>query len=139
MNDNILQQVNFAGDPLKQFEKWYQVAITHPRIIEANAMSLATVSAHQQPAIRIVLLKYFDIRGFVFFTNYQSRKAREIAENPAVALLFWWAPLNWQVRIEGHAVRRTWARFGGIDLTPSGSVPLPEIAQLSALRIDSAV
>ena len=89
-------------DPLRQFERWYQDAI-EVQIPEPNAMSLATVSAAGHPSLRTVLLKLYDQRGFVFFTNYASRKAQEIAANPAVALLFPWVALGRQVKITGTA------------------------------------
>lgn len=68
-----------------------------------NSMALATVSPQGQPSVRIVLLKEYDHHGFVFYTNYQSRKGEDIAHNPAVSLLFWWEALERQVRIEGIA------------------------------------
>ncbi len=97
-----LSRATLHDDPIQQFERWFQQAM---KTIEKdpNAMSLATVNAEGQPSLRTVLLKYFDHRGFVFFTNYESRKARDIAANPRVALLFAWLPLERQVRIEGVA------------------------------------
>ncbi len=74
-------------------------------IVEANAMTLATADAKGVPSARTVLLKEFDGRGFVFFTNYQSRKARELAANPRATLLFYWSALNRQVRIDGTVER----------------------------------
>ena len=85
--------------PLDQFAHWFQEAKT-AEILEPNAMSLATV-AHQRPSLRIVLLKHVDERGFIFFTNYNSRKGQEIQENPRAALTFFWGELERQVRIEG--------------------------------------
>jgi len=90
------------ADPLKQFEVWFGQALAG-QLPEPNAMTLATVDSAGRPAARIVLLKMFDSRGFVFFTNYQSRKGRELAANPAAALLFFWPELERQVRIEGKA------------------------------------
>jgi pyridoxamine 5'-phosphate oxidase len=89
-------------NPWQQFEKWFQQAV-QAAVEEPNAMSLATVDRDGQPSLRTVLLKYFDEHGLVFFTNYESRKAQQIAVNPRVALLFFWAPLHRQVKVEGHA------------------------------------
>ncbi len=89
-------------NPFRQFENWYQAA-SKAELHEPNAMSLATVSAGGAPSLRTVLLKVWDENGFVFFTNHGSRKARDISENSNVALLFYWAPLHRQIRIEGTA------------------------------------
>jgi len=88
--------------PVDQFAIWFQQAVD-AGIMDPNAMSLATASASGIPSIRTVLLKYFDDEGFVFYTNYGSRKAHQIAENNRVALLFPWLTLNRQVKIEGSA------------------------------------
>ncbi|MEA5510072.1 pyridoxamine 5'-phosphate oxidase [Crocosphaera sp. UHCC 0190] len=101
---NGLTRKALDQDPFKQFEKWFQQAC-QAELPEPNAMSLATVSAQGEPSIRTVLLKYFDEKGFVFFTNYESRKAQQIAENPQVALLFLWLPLERQVKIQGTATK----------------------------------
>ncbi len=90
------------SDPWKQFELWFEQACA-VQIPEPNAMSLSTVNAQGQPSLRTVLLKYFDSDGFVFFTNYQGKKARQIGENPHVALLFFWAELHRQIKVEGKA------------------------------------
>ncbi|KZY59219.1 pyridoxamine 5'-phosphate oxidase [Oleiphilus sp. HI0071] len=87
-------------NPVKQFELWYAQA-KEAGIEDANAFSLATATADGFPSVRTVLLKLFDDEGFVFFTNYNSRKAKEIKGNAQVAMLFPWLPLNRQVRIEG--------------------------------------
>jgi pyridoxamine 5'-phosphate oxidase len=91
-------------DPFVQFESWYTDAV-NSGIPEPNAMSLATVSDQGQPWLRTVLLKIYDARGFVFFTNFESRKARQIKGNPRVALLFPWVALGRQVQITGTAER----------------------------------
>ncbi|MEA3412239.1 MAG: pyridoxamine 5'-phosphate oxidase [Pseudomonadota bacterium] len=91
-------------DPFVQFESWYMEAM-ESGIPEPNAMSLATVSDTGQPWLRTVLLKIYDQRGFVFFTNFESRKARQIEGNPHVALLFPWVALGRQVKITGTAER----------------------------------
>ena len=89
-----------ARDPLEQFAKWFDDAL-HSELREPTAMALATVDADGRPAARMVLLKGFDARGFVFYTNYDSRKGRELAANPHASLLFYWAELERQIRIEG--------------------------------------
>jgi pyridoxamine 5'-phosphate oxidase len=89
-------------DPFRQFDRWMREAI-ETQLLEPNAMSLATVSSGGTPSLRTVLLKGFDARGLVFYTNYASNKARDIAANPAVALLFSWLPLERQVTVTGSA------------------------------------
>lgn len=90
-------------NPFTQFEKWFQEACAVMPLHLSNAMTLATLSKDLQPSARVVLLKEFNTDGFVFYTNYLSKKGREIIENPKVALLFWWEALERQVRIEGIA------------------------------------
>jgi pyridoxamine 5'-phosphate oxidase len=91
-------------DPFRQFEQWMSQAISS-QLIEPNAMILATVDASGKPNARAVLLKGFDPSGFVFYTNYESRKSHEIGANSSVCLLFYWAELERQVRIAGRAGR----------------------------------
>ncbi len=98
------RQVN--PDPVRQFARWYRDAVDSG-IVEAKAMTLATATPGGIPSARMVLLKGFDERGFVFFTNYQSRKAAELEANPRAALVFYWAPLHRQVRIGGTIERVT--------------------------------
>ena len=86
--------------PIQQFSNWFEKA-TQLGEFEANAMLLSTVSADGKPSARMMLLKEFGQKGFVFFTNYESRKGKEIAHNPNACITFWWAPLEKQVRIEG--------------------------------------
>lgn len=97
-----LNREDLQVDPFKQFEIWFQQAC-NAELPEPNAMVLATVSASGSPLTRTVLLKYFDQKGLVFFTNYESRKAQHIRENPQVSLLFLWLPLQRQVQITGTA------------------------------------
>ncbi|MEM1252302.1 MAG: pyridoxamine 5'-phosphate oxidase [Cyanobacteria bacterium P01_H01_bin.21] len=99
-----LSREDLSSDPFSQFEHWFQQACDS-NVPEPNAMSLATVSATGEPSQRMVLLKYFDRQGFVFFTNYESYKARQIEENSNVSLLFFWLALERQVRISGKAVK----------------------------------
>ena len=95
---------NLNPDPLLQFNLWINNAIDI-NIPEPNAMCLSTTTPKGKPSSRIVLLKKFDNKGFVFFTNYQSRKGKEIEENPYGSLLFYWQKLKRQIRIEGR-IRR---------------------------------
>jgi pyridoxamine 5'-phosphate oxidase len=103
MSEGLLRE-QLDPDPLHQFEQWYAQAI-YSGIPEPNAMTLATVTDFAQPWLRTVLLKIYDERGFVFFTNYHSRKARHIDANARVALLFPWVALGRQVAITGQASR----------------------------------
>ncbi|HTQ01414.1 MAG TPA: pyridoxamine 5'-phosphate oxidase [Casimicrobiaceae bacterium] len=95
-----LDESDVARDPFVQFAQWFDAARTSA-VPEPNAMTLATVDAAGRPAARIVLLKEVDARGFVFYTNYESRKGRELLARRDAALLFFWAELERQVRIEG--------------------------------------
>ncbi|MEO0470858.1 MAG: pyridoxamine 5'-phosphate oxidase [Bacteroidota bacterium] len=95
-----LERADLQDDPILQFEQWFQAAVK-AEVNEPNAMSLGTVK-NGQPSIRIVLLKGFDERGFVFYTNYNSRKGQEIAANTKAALTFFWPELERQIRIEGE-------------------------------------
>jgi len=99
-----LQRKNLDDNPIKQFELWFHQAID-AKLIEPNAMSLATVGEDKMPAIRTVLLKSYDEEGFVFFSNYKSKKAQHIDHNPKVALHFAWLGLERQVKIEGIATK----------------------------------
>jgi len=95
---------DLAADPIVQFQQWFTEALD-ANVLDPNAMSIATVGDDAQPSLRMVLLKYFDTTGFVFYTNLDSRKASEIANNSRVALLFYWAEISRQVRITGMATR----------------------------------
>ncbi|MBL8989650.1 MAG: pyridoxamine 5'-phosphate oxidase [Gemmatimonadetes bacterium] len=99
-----LDERDVAADPLDQFARWYREA-EQAEVPEANAMTLATAGADGTPAARIVLLKGVEDGAFVFFTNYLSDKGREIGTNAKAALLFFWQPLERQVRIVGRAER----------------------------------
>jgi pyridoxamine 5'-phosphate oxidase len=92
------------ADPLQQFTAWFDEALKS-QLIDVNAMTLATASRSGEPSARIVLLKGADANGFVFFTNYDSAKGRDLAENPRASLLFFWAELERQVRITGSVTR----------------------------------
>lgn len=99
-----LKQLNEADvdpNPFKQFHVWFDEAL-QSQLPEPNAMTLATATCAGVPSARVVLLKGVDDRGFIFYTNYGSRKGQELAENPQAVLVFWWAELERQVRIEGQ-------------------------------------
>lgn len=116
-----LERKKLLTDPFDQFEVWFKQA-SEGGIPMPNAMSLATVDASGQPSIRTVLLKFFDRQGMVFYTNYSSRKAADMAVNPKVALLFHWVELERQLRIEGTAERVSTAESASYFLTrPRGS------------------
>jgi pyridoxamine 5'-phosphate oxidase len=95
-----LNETDVAADPMEQFGRWFAEAVA-AGLEEPNAMTLATATSAGRPSARMVLLKSVDAGGFTFFTNYDSRKARELAENPNAALVFHWQPLHRQVRVIG--------------------------------------
>lgn len=95
-----LSENDVAADPIEQFGRWWNEAV-QSELEEVNAMTLATTTANGRPAARIVLLKDYNEEGFVFFTNYDSHKGEEMKDNPHAALVFFWAALERQVRIEG--------------------------------------
>jgi len=99
-----LTEPDVAPDPIEQFRRWFDDALA-AGLHEPNAMTVATATPDGHPSARVVLLKGFDERGFVFYTNYEGRKATELGANPRCALLFYWGDLERQVRIEGQASR----------------------------------
>lgn len=99
-----LVEKDLARDPFRQFEKWFQEAEA-AKIPEPNAMICSLATRDGAPSSRIVLLKGFDVRGFVFFTNYESRKGRELAQNPRASLLFPWIAMERQVIVEGSVTK----------------------------------
>jgi pyridoxamine 5'-phosphate oxidase len=99
-----LREEDMAADPIAQFQAWYAEAVAAGLPL-AEAITLATASPEGKPSARMVLLRAYDERGFVFYTNYDSRKARELAANPQAALVLYWQPLDRQVRIEGRVER----------------------------------
>lgn len=112
---------DLAADPLKQLRGWLDDAKA-AEVLEPNAMTLATASADGKPSARVVLLKGLDERGLTFYTNYESRKGREIAGNPNVALVFNWLGLERQARFEGTAARLPYAESEAYHQTrPRGS------------------
>ncbi|RQS75053.1 pyridoxamine 5'-phosphate oxidase [Burkholderia sp. Bp8963] len=96
-----LDEADAAPSPFAQFDRWFKEALA-AKLPEPNTMTLATVGENGRPSARIVLIKAVDERGFVFFTNYESRKGHDLAANPYAALLFYWIELERQVRIEGR-------------------------------------
>jgi pyridoxamine 5'-phosphate oxidase len=116
-----LDEADVDRDPLKQFGVWMVEAI-HAQVPEPTAMTLASADAKGRPSGRIVLLKGLDPRGFVFFTNYESRKGAELAANPFAALTFFWKELERQVRIEGKVEKVSAGESSAYYLTrPLGS------------------
>ena len=101
---DALEETDAAVDPLHQFETWMKEAFA-AQVPEPNAMTVATVGADGRPSTRIVLIKGFDARGIVWFTNYDSRKGRELAAHPFAALQFHWVELERVVRVEGAVER----------------------------------
>ncbi|MET9436168.1 pyridoxamine 5'-phosphate oxidase [Streptomyces sp. NPDC006551] len=100
-----LSVTDLAPEPIEQFARWFKETATNPAIHEPNAMVVSTATPDGRPSARTVLLKHFDEAGFVFYTNYGSRKGGELAANPNVALLFPWHPLARQVIVTGRAAR----------------------------------
>jgi pyridoxamine 5'-phosphate oxidase len=99
-----LRRADLDADPIAQFQKWFAQteAVLAEKKLDVNAATLATADCHGQPSSRIVLLKRLDARGFAFFTNYDSRKGRELVENPRAALTFFWPEVERQVGIAGQ-------------------------------------
>jgi pyridoxamine 5'-phosphate oxidase len=101
-----LTEQDADANPIRQFTRWFDEALK-AELVDANAMTLATATASGEPSARIVLLKDADEQGFVFYTNYDSNKGRDLAENPRAALLFYWSALERQVRITGAISKTT--------------------------------
>jgi pyridoxamine 5'-phosphate oxidase len=99
---NGLRRADVDPNPFRQFQVWFDQAVA-AALMEPNAMTLATATPDGRPSARMVLLKGFDERGFDFYTNYESRKGRDLAANPWAALVFFWVDLARQIRIEGRA------------------------------------
>src|SRR5208283_902011 len=99
-----LAEAEADPSPIEQFKKWFNQAI-EAELPEPTAMTLATATKTGKPSARVVLLKHFDEKGFVFFTNYKSRKGEELSENPNAALVFHWVGLERQVRIVGSVAK----------------------------------
>jgi len=121
-----LREEDVDPDPLRQFAVWSNDA-AQAGLREPGAVAVATSTREGMPSVRMVLLKRYDERGFVFYTNYDSRKGRELEANPRAALLFYWDPLGRQVRIEGHTERMS------AQESASYARSRPRGSQLSAL------
>jgi len=100
-----LNEATTPRNPLQLFQGWFSEARQHPEILMPEAMTLATADRDCRPSARMVLLKSYDENGFVFYTNYNSRKARELEANHYAALVIYWAQLDYQVRVEGTVAR----------------------------------
>jgi pyridoxamine 5'-phosphate oxidase len=131
-----LAERTFHPDPIEQFRRWFRAA-KRAGAPEPNAMTLATVSPSGQPSARMVLLKGVDPRGFCFFTNYSSRKGREIAGNPRAALVFYWREINRQVRITGRVSKLTAAESDAYFATRPGPSRLAAAASRQSAVIAS--
>jgi pyridoxamine 5'-phosphate oxidase len=101
---SILREEDMAADPIRQFQRWFDEAVA-ANVPQPEAMTLATATPDGRPSARVVLLRGCDDRGFVFFTNYTGRKGRELSANPQAALVFYWEPVDRQVRVEGTVER----------------------------------
>ena len=121
-----LSQESASSCPFEQFKSWFDAAVA-AGIRLANGMALATVGRDGQPSTRIVLLKHYDERGFVFFSNYESRKGRELSGNSRASLLFWWTPLERQIRIEGRVERAS------VEVSDAYFATRPRPSNLSAM------
>jgi pyridoxamine 5'-phosphate oxidase len=131
-----LREQDVDSEPLRQFAVWFSEAQgVGVRMPEAAA--LATASADGAPSVRMVLVKGFDERGFVFFSNYESRKGRELAANPRAALLFYWDPLGRQVRIEGPVQRTGAAESAAYVRSRARGSQLSALASPQSQTIDS--
>src|SRR5918997_601416 len=126
-----LRESDADPDPIEQFRGWFGEALA-ANLHEPNAMTLATATADGRPSARVVLLKGFDERGFVFYTNYGGRKSRELEANPRAALVFYWGELERQVRVEGRVSR---VPDGESDAYFAGR---PRGSQLGALASDQS-
>ena len=109
-----LREADMAADPIAQFRAWFDEALA-AGLSEPNAMTLATATADGRPSARVVLLKGYDERGFVFYSNYTSRKGRELAENPWAALVFYWA------RLEGRTGQSLGSKALGITVVDAAT------------------
>ena len=131
-----LREQDVDGDPLRQFAAWFSDA-EEAGVRMPEAAALATASADGAPSVRMVLVKEFDQRGFVFFSNYDSRKGRELAANRRAALLFYWDPLGRQVRIEGTVERASAEESAAYARSRPRGSQLSALASPQSQTIDS--
>jgi pyridoxamine 5'-phosphate oxidase len=133
-----LRRADLDPNPLVQFQKWFEQALM-AELLEPSAMTLATADKEGCPSSRIVLLKGVDERGFTFFTNYESRKGRELAENPRAALTLYWAELERQVCIAGDVAKTSRAESEKyFALRPRGSQLGAWVSKQSSVVLDRA-
>ena len=141
-NDNVTSSLfrrDLDPDPFQQFARWFVAAEAASAAAFPNAMTLATATSEGLPSARMVLLKGFDDQGFVFYTNYDGRKANELEANPHAALLLYWPELGRQIRIEGEVVRTTLAESETyFNSRPRGS-QLAALASAQSSIIDNRV
>jgi len=136
-----LNRNSVENEPIAQFAQWYKLALEAIRPLP-NAVALATATRAGQPSLRMVLLKGFDAHGFVFYTNYRSRKGRELARNVRASLVFYWGSLERQVRVDGSVTRVTAresdeyfsTRPRGSQLSAWASVQSARVANRAALE-----
>lgn len=131
-----LREEDLDPDPLRQFDAWFRDA-ADSGAPGPEAAAVATASPEGLPSVRMVLVKHFDERGFVFHTNYESRKGSELAANPWAALLFYWAPVGRQVRIEGPVEQTTPAETEAYVRTRSRASQLSALASPQSQVIES--
>jgi pyridoxamine 5'-phosphate oxidase len=131
-----LSERTFHPDPIQQFRRWFR-AVDRAGIPEPNAMTLATTTPAGRPSARMVLLKGVDARGFLFFTNYDSRKARELAANPHAALVFYWHAVHRQVRITGRVTKLPAAESDAYFATRPRESRLAALASRQSTVIES--
>ena len=143
-----LSEADADADPIAQFNVWFDDAVA-AELLHPNAMTLATVDGGR-PSARVVLLKSVDANGFVFFTNYESRKGHELAANPAATLLFFWAELERQVRVDGtaekvsedesdayFATRPYGSQIGAWASAQSSPIPSRDVLEARARELDA--
>ena len=146
-----LSEADAGPDPFRLFGAWLEEALRTEGILEPTAMALATASVDGRPSARMVLLKGVDERGFVFYTNYGSRKGAELAANPRAALVLWWAPLERQVRVEGRVERTSMeetrayfasrprgSRLGAAASDQSAVIPGREVLERRLAELEAA-
>jgi len=137
VSDHVpLREENLDPDPVRQFAAWFEDA-SDGGVAAPEAAAVATASPEGAPSVRMVLVKEYGERGFVFYTGYESRKGRELAANPRAALLFYWAPLGRQVRIEGPVERTSAEETAAYVRTRPGASQLSALASPQSQRIES--
>jgi pyridoxamine 5'-phosphate oxidase len=131
-----LHERDLDPDPLRQFERWFGEAGA-AGVRQPEAAAVASASADGAPSMRMVLVKGFDERGFVFFSNYASRKGRELAENPRAAIMFYWDPLGRQVRLEGPVSRTSAQESAAYAHSRPRASQISALASAQSQQLDS--